>query len=110
MKRLEDKFEKSELNGAVYPVHPDTKKMIVIECADGLLIPLFSTKEKYDEWGFQGAECMTITDYKKLFECLMEARTRLDFRLILDPHIVEGNLRFQLILLDKSDMDVIKES
>jgi len=113
MKRL-NKFERTELTGTWFPVHPTTQKLLSINCEDGILIPVFSTKEKYEEaakWGgFQFAICQEILDHRVFFAALMEAKTRFEFRLILDPHVVEGRLRFQLIPLDDSDVKVIKNS
>ena len=114
MKRVEDKFERTDLTGTWFPVNPTTQKLLSVDCGDGILIPIFSTKEKYDEaakWGgFQFAHCQQVLDYKVLFDSLMEAKTRFDFRLILDPELVEGRLRFKLIPLDESDVKLVKES
>lgn len=111
MKRIEDKFEISELNGAVFPVHPITQKLISIQSEDGVLIPIFSTKQKYEEFGaFKSLHCQEILDYKKFFDSLIEAKTRLSFHLILDPYILEGKLRFQLIPLDESDKNAINKA
>lgn len=114
MKRIEDAFVRTELTGTWFPVNPGTHQLVAISCNDGILIPLFSTKEKYDEaakWGgFQYAYCQQVLDYKVLFDALMEAKTRFDFRLILDPELVDSRLRFKLVPLDEADLKVVKGS
>ena len=114
MIKIGDTFVRSNLTGAWFPVHPATQKLLSISCEDGILIPIFSTKEKYDEaakWGgFQFAHCQEVLNHKQFFDSLMEAKTRFSFHLILDPEIVEGRLRFKLIPLDEADVKVVKES
>jgi len=114
MIKIGDTFIRSDLTGAWFPVNPTTQQLVAISCNDGILIPLFSTKEKYDKaakWGgFQYAYCQEVLDHKKLFDSLMEAKTRFSFHLILDPELVDGRLRFNLVPLDESDLKVVKES
>lgn len=114
MIRIGDTFIRSDLTGAWFPVHPANQQLLSINCGDGILIPIFSTREKYDEaakWGgFQFAHCQEVLDHKQFFDSLLEAKTRFDFRLILDPELVNGHLRFKLVPLDESDVKVVKES
>lgn len=106
MKRIAAEFENSELKGKYFPVDTTTQKILSIESSEGILLPIFSTKEKLDIW-FKDAYCQEILDQKQFLTSLMDAKTRLSFHLALDPHMVDGNLRFQLIPLDKYDLDAI---
>lgn len=114
MIRIGDTFIRSDLTGTWFPAHPANQQLLSINCGDGILIPIFSTKEKYDEaakWGgFQFAHCQEILNHKQFFDSLMEAKTRFSFHLILDPELVEGRLRFKLIPLDELDLKVVKGS
>lgn len=114
MIKIGDTFVRSDLTGTWFPVHPGTQKLLSISCEDGILIPIFSTKEKYDEaakWGgFQFAHCQEVLDHKQFFDSLMEAKTRFEFRLILDPELVDGRLRFKLIPLNEADVKLVKKS
>lgn len=81
---------------------------IFLKSSDGLILPLFTTLEKYQiaaKWGdFQHAQCIRVTDNDGFFKTVGEMQKRVVFKIACDPYLNEkGNTCFNLIKLEKKD-------
>jgi len=100
MKQVSDEIKQYGLEGMFIPFSPSEHIPFFLNLDGQLLLPVFSTKEKYDEaakWGnFELARCKMINDPKNFLESVSAFKVKV----AVDPYITpEGNTRFQLLKL-----------
>lgn len=101
MKQVSDDVKQFVLDGMFIPFNSVSSVPIFLNIGGQLLLPVFSTKEKYDEaakWGnFELARCKMINDPKNFLESVAAYKVKV----AVDPYITpEGNTRFQLLKLE----------
>lgn len=105
MKQVSDDIQKYGLEGMRIPFNSTSDVPVFLNIGGQLLLPVFSTKEKYDEaakWGdFELARCKMVTDHKSFLESVYAYKVKV----AVDPYITpEGNTRFQLLKLEGTDV------
>ncbi len=108
MNKVSDEVKKFILQGALMPFNPFSKKPIFLEFNGQFVLPVFSTKEKFDEaakWGgFTFAKCSIIVNTDEFRNTVLDHKKRFNFHVVADPYITEkGNTRFQMIPFDEEE-------
>jgi hypothetical protein len=92
-----------DLTGILVPFNNNA--FVLLESADGPLLPIFSNIQKYTNaslWGnFEFAKCIRVTDHVGFIKTVSELQKRLGCKLVVDPYINEkGNTCFKVITLE----------
>jgi hypothetical protein len=106
MKRVSDKINQHKIEGRLIP-YLDNKPML-LELNGKFLMPLFSSKEKYDEaakWtDFSSAQLKVINDSGQFIRSVQAAKSKIKFHVVVDPYVTpEGNTRFDLIPFEEGE-------
>ena len=114
MNRISDEIKKFMLQGAFMPFNPLSNKPVFLEFNGQFVLPVFSTKEKFDEaakWaGFTFATCSVIIDPEDFKNSVLAYKNKFNFHVAADPYITEeGNTRFQLIPFDEEEKSYLEK-
>lgn len=115
MKKLSNELTQYNIKGMLLPFNPFSRKPVFLEVNGKFLLPIFSTKDKFDEaakWaGFAFAKCSIIVDPEDFKKSVLQYKQKSNFHVVADPYVTEeGNTRFQLIPFDEQESAYGQES
>jgi len=109
MKKVQpQKITQYKLEGMLMPLNPFSNNPVFLTLNGKYLLPIFSTKEKFDEtakWAkFEFAKCTVIIDVEDFINSILHHKIKFRFHVVVDPYVTpEGNTRFQLIPFDEEE-------
>lgn len=108
MKQVSDKSTRYQIRGMLLPLNPATKFPIFLSVNGTLILPIFTTSEKFEaasKWGkFAHAKPNVIVDAQNFQDHVLYFKKKLNFHVAIDPYITEdGNTRFELVPWENED-------
>lgn len=106
-----EKIIQYKLEGMLMAFNPVSLNPIFLELNGEYLLPIFNTKQKFDEAKFISAKCTVILDQNEFINSILHYKNKFNFHVAVDPYVTpEGNTRFQLILLDEEEKVYLGEN
>jgi len=115
MKKVSDKIIRYSIRGMLMAFNPMSNSPVFLEIDGKFLLPIFSTKDKFDEaakWGgFTFAKYNIIVDPEEFRNSVLQYKKKFLFHVVADPCLTnEGNTQFQLIPFDDEEASYLKEN
>jgi hypothetical protein len=106
------KITRYQMTGMFMPLNPASNGPVFLELDGEFLLPIFSTKEKFDEaakWGgFTFAKCTVILEPEEFKNSVLQHKSKFNFHVAADLYVTpEGNTRFQLIPFDDEEKEYL---
>lgn len=113
MRKISNEGDTYCLKGMLVPFNNKIKQPVLIRIDSKLFLPIFSTKEKFDEvakWAcFEFASYSFIDSVEDFADAVLKIKQEIAVHVIADPFITEEkNIRFNLIPFDEEEKQLIE--
>lgn len=114
MKKVSEEISRYQIKGMLMPINPASNAPIFLPINDTFILPIFSSREKFDEaakWGgFEFAKHGLILNTDEFKTAVLFYKKKHPFHVVIDPYITpEGNTRFQLVPFDDEEKSHLGE-